>query len=463
MHPSIRTLSVSAGWVVLASASLVCSAQPCDPTSSMPLLPADGTPDDQFGWSIAVDGDTAVVGAWKDSDAGDRHGSVYVFARSGETWALETKLLAADVQTLHRYGWAVGVSGDTIVVGAFGDGTNGVNSGAAYIYTRTDTGWAQQAKLFASDARSNLEFGRDVAIDADTVVIGAPGDFGDAAYVFTRDGTAWSQQARLTNGAAPTLLSDFGFSVDISADTVVVGDYIADDFAGAAYVFTRDAGVWSLQGELIGQEVAPADVFGRDVAIDGDTVIVGAYEDDNNGTRSGSAFIFHRTGSAWAQQAWLLPGDGNTGDFFGVQVDIDAERCVVGSINSDDAGDNAGSVYVYARSNGVWYPQDELYKTNPANQDRFGSSVALSGATLAAGAPRAASSGPDSGYAEIFALACAPCPTDLNKDGTLDFFDVTIFLNAYIAQSPVADFTRDNEFSFFDVALYFQLFSSGCP
>lgn len=438
-------------------------AQPCEPTTSMLLVPADGTADDWFSYSVAVDGDTAVIGAWKDSDAGDRFGSAYVYVRSGDEWVQEAKLFASDGHELHRFGWDLDISGDTIVVGAWGDNDDGNDAGAAYIFTRSGTTWTQQAKLSADDASGGSEFGVSVAIDSDTVVIGATGSFKNAAYVFTRDGTVWSQEARLTRSTVPTLLSEFGYSLDISEDTIIVGDYFVDDFSGAAYIFTRDAGAWTLQSELQGQQIGVGDTFGLHVAIDEDTAIIGAYEDDNNGARSGTAFIFHRIGSSWDQQAWLLPGDGSTGDFFGLNVGIDGDRCVIGAVNTDDPATNAGSVYLYARSNGVWYQQDELYSNDPNAEDKLGSSIAISGTTAVAGMPRSSPNGPSSGSAMIFELTCLSCPSDLNGDGTVDFFDFNLFLNAYNAQDPLADFTRDNEYSFFDVALFLQLFNTGCP
>ena len=187
--------------------------------------------DDLFGSSVAIAGDTIVVGAWWDDDNGEASGSAYVFTRTGTTWTEQAKLTASDGAAFERFGFSVAIAGDTIVVGAYLDD----NVGSAYVFTRTGTIWTQQAKLLGSDgAPSN--FGISVAIVGDTIVVGAR----EASYVFTRTGTTWIEQAKLaaSDGAGS---DQFGYSVTIAGNTVVVGAYWDDtdngNDSGSVYIY----------------------------------------------------------------------------------------------------------------------------------------------------------------------------------------------------------------------------------
>src|SRR3990172_1568973 len=211
------------------------------------LTAADAAAGDLFGWSVAVSGVTAVVGVPYDDDAGTGAGSAYVFVRSGTAWSQQAKLIAADAAADDLFGWSVGISGETVVVGAPGDDDAGTGAGSAYVFVRSGAAWSEQAKLTAADAAAFDEFGSSVGISGLTVVVGSPGDDdagtgAGSAYVFVRSGaSAWSQQAKLT--AADAAAGDcFGSSVGISGETVVVGaprdnDAAAGTDAGSAYVF----------------------------------------------------------------------------------------------------------------------------------------------------------------------------------------------------------------------------------
>jgi hypothetical protein len=211
------------------------------------LTASDGAAVDQFGNSVSVSGDTVVVGAdWDDVGVNTNQGSAYVFVRSGSTWTQQAKLTASDGAANDYFGYSVSVSGDTVVVGAYWDAVDAnVNQGSAYVFVRTGTTWSQQAKLTASDGAANDYFGYSVSVSGDAVVVGAYWDAVGAnvnqgsAYVFVRTGTTWSQQAKLTasDGAAG---DQFGISVSVSGDTVVVGanfDKVAANNQGSAYVY----------------------------------------------------------------------------------------------------------------------------------------------------------------------------------------------------------------------------------
>ena len=208
------------------------------------LIAGDGAAGDLFGNSVSVDGETVVVGARQDDTAaGTSAGSAYVFVRSGMSWSQQAQLTASDGAALGFFGRSVSVDGDTVVVGADMPG-----AGAAYVFALSGTSWVQQAKLTASDRQKVGGFGRSVSLDGDTVVVGAPGTDpaaatgAGAAYVFVRSGrTSWSQHVKLTAGDG-AFNDGFGCSVSVDGDTVVVGAHQNDTVgnrAGAAYVFVR--------------------------------------------------------------------------------------------------------------------------------------------------------------------------------------------------------------------------------
>jgi len=264
------------------------------------LTASDAAVSDHFGYSVSVSGDTAVIGAYLDDDGGSSSGSAYVFTRSAGVWTQQGKLTAFDAAYSDYFGLSVSISGDTAVIGARYDDDAGGESGSAYVFTRSAGVWTEQGKLTASDAGAEDVFGGSVSISGDTVVIGASGDddggsASGSAYVFVLDATGvWTQQGKLT--ASDAAASDwFGISVSISGDTAVIGADYDDDGgsnSGSAYVFTRSAGVWTQQEKLTASDAAENDQFGNSVSISGDTAVIGARYDDDGGSNSGSAYIY---------------------------------------------------------------------------------------------------------------------------------------------------------------------------
>jgi uncharacterized delta-60 repeat protein len=326
------------------------------------LTASDGNSFDSFGSSVGINGDTIVVGsAYDDNAGGTDAGSAYVFVRSGSVWTQQAKLTASDGAASDRFGYSVSISGDTIVVGAgFDDNAGGADAGSAYVFTRSGTVWSQQQKLAASDAATADEFGISVAIDGDSVAVGsyendnAGGTDAGAAYVFTRSGTVWSQQQKLTasNGAASDY---FGISVALSGNTVAVGAYqrdIGGTNAGSAYIFTRSGAVWTQQQEVTASDGAASDFFGIAVSLSGDTLVVGAYDDDTPaGADVGSAYVYRRYNSYWAEEKKLTASDGIDNDHFGQAVAVDGDSLIVGAYLDDTPGAvDSGSAYIFARS-----------------------------------------------------------------------------------------------------------------
>ena len=423
-------------------------AQALPPTDQQAKLTAgDAASDDQFGFSVAVSGETAVVGAFGDDDGGASSGSAYVFVRSGAAWTQQAKLTADDAAASNFFGSSVAVSGETAVVGAFGDGDAGSFSGSAYVFVRSGAAWTQQAKLTASDAAAFDQFGFSVAVSGETAVVGAffdddGGSDSGSAYVFVRSGAAWTQQAKLTASDAAEG-DNFGRSVAVSGETAVVGASANDDAgsnSGSAYVFVRSGAAWTQQAKLTASDAAEGDNFGRSVAVSGETAVVGASANDDAGSNSGSAYVFVRSGAAWTQQAKLTASDAAEGDNFGTSVAVSGETAVVGANANDDAGSTSGSAYVFVRSGTAWTQQAKLTADDNAEGDNFGISVAVSGETAVVGAHLDDDGGSNSGSAYVYAeLGLEAAPPALVSLGQTDATLFTGNLGQPAGILPLAD------------------------
>jgi hypothetical protein len=253
-------------------------------TQQAKLLAADGAAGDNLGCSVVLSGDTALIGALGVNSA---KGAAYVFIRTGTTWTQQAKLLAADGQTPDNLGSSVALSGDTALIGASGVSSS---KGAAYVFTRAGTTWTQQSKLLASDGLASDYFGCSVSLSGDTAFIGASGtdSYKGSVYLFTRAGTTWTQQAKLL--AADGASGDgFGCSVSLSGDTVLIGAIGDDGAKGSAYVFNLTGTTWTQQAKLLASDGVPNEYFGNSVSLNGDTALIGAMGDSS---AKGAAYIF---------------------------------------------------------------------------------------------------------------------------------------------------------------------------
>jgi hypothetical protein len=361
-------------------------------------IASDGTDLDQFGYSVGISGNTAIVGTpFDDVGANGNQGSAYIFVRSGSAWTQQAQLTATGGASADVFGWSVAISGDTALIGSYADdvGPN-ANQGSAYVFVRSGSTWTQQAQLVASSGAASDQFGYSVALDGDTALIGSNADTVGAnanqgsAYVFTRSGTSWTQQAQLTvpDGAAG---DQFGISVAISGDTAIIGAHLDDVGAnsnqGSVYVYTRTGSTWLQQAQLLASDGAAADTLGSDVALDGDTAVVGATANVGANFDQGAVYVFVRAGTIWTQQAKLVASDGAASDNFGYAVDLDNDTIIVGTPLDDiGANNNQGSIYLFVRSGSVWTQQARLLAPDGLNGDNFGFSVAVSGSTVLAGA-----------------------------------------------------------------------------
>jgi len=325
-------------------------------TLQQKLTASDGIGFELFGSAVAVNHDTIVVGSVFSGDLSSPYsGAAYVFVRSGGVWAERQKLTPNDPMTWGRFGYSVAINGDTILIGTPGASDAGSTSGAAYLFARTAGVWALHQKLTASDAAAGNEFGDSVALTSDTAVVGSPlsGDAGfasGAAYVFVRNGTAWNQQQKLT-ASDPAPLDAFGYSVAVTGDTAVIGapSDSRGSLPGSAYAFTRSGGLWSQHDKLTAAGGAPGGEFGFSVALGEDKLIVGSVSDDTLGLDAGSAYVFARSGGAWNQQQKLTASDGAALGLFGFSVAVSSDTILVGSPDSGfpQTVPYSGSAYVY--------------------------------------------------------------------------------------------------------------------
>ena len=425
---------------------------------------------DRLGDHVALDGDTLVVGAiGEDSNATGVGGSqtdnselfsgaVYVFTRSGLTWTQQAYIKASNTEENDGFGARVAISGDTLAVAARGEDSNATgiggsdasnssaSAGAVYVFTRAGSTWTQQAYVKASNTNAGDGFGASVAVDGDTLVVGASGEDSNATgvggsqlnnsasasgavYVFTRSAATWTQQAYIK--ASNTGVDDlFGSSVAIDGDTIAVGARREDSDAtgvggsessnlasnsGAVYVFTRTGSTWTQEAYVKASNTGAGDAFGASLALDGDTLVVGAAFEDSRATgvggaeaddsllASGAAYVFTRTGSTWTQQAYIKASNTDANDGFGGSVAVDGDTLVVTAAGEDSAAvgvdgvqidgssTGSGAVYVFTRAGATWTQAAYVKSSNTDPGDLFGISADLSGDTLVVGASGEAS------------------------------------------------------------------------
>ncbi len=357
-------------------------------------IASDGEAHDHFGFSVAIDGDTLLVGAFAD----DAHsGAAYLFERNqggSDNWGQIKKLTASDRELRDQFGNSVAIDGDTLVIGAF---TYDHRSGAVYLFERNQGGsdnWGQIKKI-TLPLPSLSRLGISVAIKGDTLLIGADGDANSqgAVYLFERNqGGAdnWGQIKKITiPDGVP--FENFGRSLVIKGDTLFIGA-LADDKQGAVYLFERNQGGadnWGQIKKIIADDGEIGDNFGKSVAIDGDTLLVGAYRDDNY---QGSAYLFKRNRGGsdnWGQVKKFTADDGAPDDWFGWSVAIDGDTIIIGAQGDDDKTYNAGAAYLFERNQDGpdnWGQVKKFTASDWAADDNFGVSVTISGDTIIIGA-----------------------------------------------------------------------------
>jgi Ca2+-binding RTX toxin-like protein len=366
-----------------------------------------------FGRSVAVDGDIAVIGApeHKTGTWNYSTGAVYVFARSGGTWALEQTLYGEQGQ----FGITVDVDGSTLAVGTLRN--------AAHVYTRTGGVWSEQQTISPPGVASGDYAGYAVALSGDTLALTAEGDDdggsnAGAVYVYTRSGDVWSLQQKLLGDSAGDALGGhysylgyrIGTPLALDGDTLAVGTRNDDEGgsgAGAVHVFTRSSDVWAQEQKILGPLPTTRD-FGFVVALEEDLLAVSSYHHPEYPDGRGAVWVYARTDSVWSEEAKLIGEEPHRvgaelfGDRFGVSLAFHGGLLAVGADLDEISGQASGAVHLYARSGGEWVQIEKLLGDSALSY--FGRAVDFSGGALVVGEPRDDTTGTGGGAAHFFSF-----------------------------------------------------------
>ncbi|MHC4975773.1 MAG: hypothetical protein ACYTF7_04100 [Planctomycetota bacterium] len=390
----------------------------------VPSNEADINADGAAGYSVAVDGDTAVLGSPGDGALAGASGSVYVFVRVGGVWSEEALISPPAPADDAEFGFDVDIDGDTLIVGAPGDE---LGFGGVYVYTRAGGVWTLEQHVQQSGADKELgdRFGASVSISGDSAIVGAPENSTNpsshvgGAYVFVRSGSVWSEQQKLTPSDA-SVDTRFGTCVAIDGDTALVGDSATD----SAYVFTRAGAAWSERTKLVPSGGGlSGDLYGAAVDLDAGTAIVGAPSYGAHGV--GGAFVFVGSGASWSEQQALGASDGEGFDAFGIDVDLDGHIAMIGT----DSGVflDVGKAYAFERCVETWSEKEIFLSTDGAFGDQFGRGVGVSGLNGVVGAPGHDLTNADIGAGYVYRIDS--CSTDLDDDGDTDGADLGLLLS----------------------------------
>ena len=377
----------------------------------IPTLP-DPQMNDFYGTSSAISGDYAVVGSIEDDNSGlTDNGSAYVFHWNGTAWVQHAKLTAPDAANGDFFGVSVDIDGDYIIVGAHFDDEIATNSGSAYVFKRSGASWSMEDKIIASDASAGETFGRAVSISGDKVIVAAHGGanpaFAGAAYIFKRTGTSWNQEGKVTasDGGAGDA---FGNSVYLDGNYALVGAVDHDggvSNAGAGYLYGFNGTTWNQMAKFTASDRDVDDRMGENVFFLGDRVIIGAKTDDDNGSNSGSAYIFEKPGTGWVdmtETAKLLPTDGGVNDRFGWDVSLKEDLAIISAETATTtSGASSGAVYIFHKVGVSWSQIHKILATDGAAGDQFGISLDESQNNLVVGAYLKDANGSNSGGAYI--------------------------------------------------------------
>ncbi len=426
----------------------------CDiaPALIVKLTAPDAAPGDQFGYSVSLSGDTTVIGSVRDDDAGINSGSAYVYRKSGGAWEMMAKLTASDGAEGDLFGHAVSISGSTIIIGAPEDDDHGFNSGSAYVFSEVEGVWQQVTKLTAYDAASGDLFGHSVAVDGQTVVIGAIGDDdagsnSGSAYIFREINGQWQPVAKV-RGTGAQSAERFGYAVSLSGDTAAITTLAVANGTlrtSAAFIFREVDGMWQQVARLTSGPSAVYDFFGISVSLHGKTVVVGAHGNDDGGSSAGAAYVYRESAGHWWHVATLTAPDAQEGYAFGWSIHLNGDDLIIGSVGANSEGGwFTGAAYLFRQSRGAWIPSAKFTVANARKLDFLGQAVAISGDTAFVGAKGADDAGANAGSAYVFRI---PSP-DCNGNGVPDECDVAYGHSADCNGNEIPDECETTVFEF---------------
>ncbi|HHZ65199.1 MAG TPA: hypothetical protein EYN51_06845, partial [Flavobacteriales bacterium] len=323
------------------------------------LIASDAAAGDEFGYAVSISGDRVIAGSYKDDNGS---GSAYIYELIGSTW-VESKITPSDGAAGDEFGYTVSISGNRAIVGSLRDDDNGNESGSAYIFELIGSFWVQSQKITPSDGAPDDYFGNAVSIDGNAAVIGSKFDdknnnvlSSGSAYVFEHNGTNWAETQKITASDEYEYFT-FGYSVDISNNYIIVGSPNSADGwnggfftiinAGSSYIFEKIGTTWTEVNKIKASDLDQYDNFGWSVSISGNKAIVGSHLDDYNGNNSGSAYIFELDGTSWTQLQKINSSDGDNYDVFGISVSISGNNIIAGAYGNDDNGSESGSAYIF--------------------------------------------------------------------------------------------------------------------
>jgi FG-GAP repeat len=379
------------------------------------LLAHDGTTSDIFGASVAMDGDFVSVGMpWDDTPVGGDSGSVRLYSRVGG-WTETQTLMGSDTQPGDLFGSALGMNRGRLLVGSFFGTVNGQHQGSAFVFNRNGATWTEETKLWATDVNTGTGFGTSVAIDGAVIVCGAPSDNqtgnpAGAAYVYRRSGGAWTLEAKLVPGdILPN--EEFGEAVAVHDEVIVVGARRDDDLgldSGSVYVYRHQSSGWSQEAKLHASDGSANDWFGEEVAVWDDLICVGApYHGIND---DGEAYVFRHSSGGWTEEASLHDVSNTSNIYFGSAVAVRSEYILVGGPQEFLHNHASGNALGFRHGPNGWYQDARFVGSDPANNDQFGAAVCLGDEELVVGAYNKSLSGmPGVGAAYVF-TAHGPTP-----------------------------------------------------
>ena len=386
----------------------------------------EGISEDAFGAAVAISGNTVAVGAPDRDDIGGNSGAVYIYVNDSGSWTLEQKLLAKDGALNDNFGFSLALEGNRLIIGSRrGGGSGAPQSGAVYVYERSGKVWTRTKKLDPANTGFEDFFGYSVALYHDYALVGAPqvdgvGGKTGAAFLYQYNGADWVLLKEFlpavgtTNdffGAAVALLPPTGvFSV--TALVAAWDDNEADgENDGAVYAYVdpdpNSGQPWGLQAKLTASDQMPGDTFGFSLSTAGQRAFIGAPFRSDKCANSGAVYVFNRHSGVWCEEAIVTPFDKNAGQLFGYSVAAWDETVAIGSAYDDDGGDYSGSAYVYSYQGSTWDPQMKFVPDDTAASQLVGFSVGLEGDVAVAGAIGDLTNGVNSGSARVFSASGA--------------------------------------------------------
>ncbi len=381
----------------------------CVAVGERKIKPSDLAQGDIYAAAMAVDGNIALVASEWDDDQGKDSGAVFVYRCDGRQWVEEQKLLPSDGQAGDNFGRSLELDGNLAVVGTHWDDDNGEKSGSVYAFRYNGTAWVQEQKLLASDGKADDRLGNTVSVDGDLIVAGAwkrngGGKDSGAAYVYRFNGLQWVQEQKLV-ASDREAYDGFGRHVSVSGDVIAVGAWKDDDGAsnaGAVYMFRHNGTKWVQEQKLVASDAGAGSLLGWSVYLDGRTVVTGAFGDSPKGTLSGAAYVWRYDGVGWSHEHKIVPRDGSAYDHFGFSIALDGDNLAVGAPVKLTEFLGPGAVYLYRYRNNKWNKFRKVVPSDGAPQDAFGFHLALKGKLLVTGSWRDDDASADSGSAYLY-------------------------------------------------------------